>query len=157
MSTIIQCSATHTTRRVGDASLDISPPSTCHHSMLSPVMKLALRDDGNLALIHRSILRSINDSIPNQIPNQIPTARNFPALSLTRPEHHPSCHPFILLSCTAIIEKSHNPPATLDRIVENETKNQYPKNPRQRKELTAPPQRAAALRCGGHICTNHKW
>jgi hypothetical protein len=45
----------------------------------------------NLALIHRSILRSINDSIPNQIP----TARNFPALSLTRPEHHPSCHPSI--------------------------------------------------------------
>jgi hypothetical protein len=53
----------------------------------------------------------------------------------------------ILLSCTAIIEKSHNPPATLERIVENETKpiSQEPKA-KERANGPAATSRSDALR-----------
>jgi hypothetical protein len=95
-----------------------------------PIISLALHDDDNLARPVLSsidqILRSINDSIPNQIP----TARNFPALSLARPEHHPSCHPPLLHRHH---RKVPQPASHAQKDCGERTKTNIPKNPRKRK------------------------
>ena len=115
-----------------------------------PIISLALHDDDNLARPVLSsidqILRSINDSIPNQIP----TARNFPALSLARPEHHPSCHPPLLHRHH---RKVPQPASHAQNDCGERTKTNNPKEPKE-KESQRPPRRNEPQRCGGgHTCT----
>jgi hypothetical protein len=79
-----------------------------------PVINLALHDDGNLArLFLSSIDQSFDQSMIQSPITQVSTARNFPALSLTRPERILRAMPSSSLAPPS--SKSHNSPATLER------------------------------------------
>jgi hypothetical protein len=105
-------------------------PSTCHLSVVLspvpvPVVKLALHDDGNLASHFLSSIDQSFNRFNDSIPNQVSTARNFPALSLTRPERGRILRA-IIVSSTAIIKVPQL--ASHARKDCGELKTRYPKN-----------------------------
>jgi hypothetical protein len=90
-----------------------------------PVVKLALHDDGNLASHFLSSIDQSFNRFNDSIPNQVSTARNFPALSLTRPERGRILRA-IIVSSTAIIKVPQL--ASHARKDCGELKTRYPKN-----------------------------
>ena len=79
---------------------------------------------------------SSHPSIKSFVRSMIQSPIKSPQPAISQPSASPGQNTIlraILLSCTAIIEKSHNPPATPKTIVENEQKPITQKNPRKRK------------------------
>ena len=97
---------------------------------------------------------SSHPSIKSLVRSMIQSPIKSPQPAISQPSASPGQNTIlraILLSCTAIIEKSHNPPATPKRIVENEQKPISQRTQGKGKPTAAPPQRAAALRRRPHL------